>query len=247
MPRPSACDPNSYSLAGASSCTACPAGSTSASASSTCTCSDGYASAGTGASLVCTGPCFCWCHFMAHCHSHAMRRFVPSSRMRCGLFQQRRCGLRWYVRAAHPVLGRAASSHHAPHSLACLAGTYSAAIASSCSVCPSNSTSNAEATTCTCAAGFSSSGSGASLACTSTHRALLLWSRCAPSDPIHPTAGSLRRQHVQRRPGLGHLRGVPHWQHQQCRRHRVRVLAWLLDRRCGQHARLHGCAALVPR
>ena len=53
--RDAACTANTYSLNGASTCSACPTGSTSGAAASTCTCSAGYSTAGSGSSLVCSG------------------------------------------------------------------------------------------------------------------------------------------------------------------------------------------------
>jgi hypothetical protein len=51
---PPACGVDTYSSAGDTSCTACPAGSTSVEASASCSCTAGFALAGSGASLVCT-------------------------------------------------------------------------------------------------------------------------------------------------------------------------------------------------
>ena len=49
------CAANQYSvLAGSTSCTACPTGSTSSAGATTCTCSAGYATTGTGSTLSCT-------------------------------------------------------------------------------------------------------------------------------------------------------------------------------------------------
>ena len=53
------CPSNTYSpTAGATSCTACPAGSTSSAGSTGCTCSPGFSSSGSGVTLACTGTCF---------------------------------------------------------------------------------------------------------------------------------------------------------------------------------------------
>ena len=49
------CPANTYSVAGAVNCTACPTGSLSGSGASSCTCTSGYASSGSGTTLTCSG------------------------------------------------------------------------------------------------------------------------------------------------------------------------------------------------
>jgi hypothetical protein len=49
-----ACTAGTYSLAGDTSCTLCPSGSTSGAAASTCLCLPGFALTGSGVSLTCT-------------------------------------------------------------------------------------------------------------------------------------------------------------------------------------------------
>ena len=92
-----ACSNNTYSLAGASSCTSCPAGSVSGTAASICLCLPGYALSGsTAQTLTCTGA-----HaqslslaraLVAHSDGHRAPLFSPRS-LRCWLVQRQRCDL----------------------------------------------------------------------------------------------------------------------------------------------------------
>lgn len=116
---------------------------------------------------------------LADCPVGARMSFTrgPSQAARLGR-TPRTAGRVWVGLAAR---GRAPVHGHVPlmrrvcpHGLAlaggtaCLPGSYSGNLASTCSACPGNSGSATNSSTCSCNAGYSGSGTGASLACAGT-------------------------------------------------------------------------------
>ena len=202
-----ACLSGTYSTAGSSQCSACPAGSTSSGGASSCTCNAGYSSSGSGVTLTCTGkrsvrapslnmhdasvlmrsfhPAGKW-----GSHQHARRASMllpvpPAAAVRClstsaqsfpchivfpGNVIPRLClslhdgGAVGFARLTGSLLP---FLHlYARTQIACLPGSYSADLASTCTKCPDNSASTSNASTCTCSAGYAGAGLGAALTCT---------------------------------------------------------------------------------
>jgi len=180
LPPSPGCQANTYSAAGAASCTNCPAGGTSGSAASTCACSPGFSAAGTGASLVCTGastdglgrPRMRRTGWLTDCSvrwstagaPQPARRAAtacpePPVPVRSGAMRGRPNGS-----ADNDSLERACPARPRP---ACPAGSYSNAQASGCTNCPDNSASGGNAATCQCNAGYAGSGFADTFNCTS--------------------------------------------------------------------------------
>jgi hypothetical protein len=94
-----------------------------------------------------------------------------------------------------------------PRLSACLAGSYSLALAAVCSPCPTGSSSGPAAGTCTCLAGYASAGVGASLTCTRTSMQPPIRSRTGDTDPQE---GAARRASLCGRPVQSRRRHTVH-------------------------------------
>ena len=110
-----------------------------------------------------------------------LRSVAKTHSLPCWLVQRHRLDLRWYelersnvsirvngIPAPAPLtleLDGVARVRVRTHAV-CSPGTYSAAVASSCSSCPGYSSSSSNSSNCVCNTGYSASGSGSTLVCT---------------------------------------------------------------------------------
>jgi len=176
------CPINTFSVSsGATSCTACTAGSTSPAGSTTCTCSSGFSTSGAAASLACTGSsrARAWTPtllrltgvdvvafaFVSRASTACVAGTFSSSGIACSCASCVPAELGWVRAKASCPLGPWQNRVWVG-AAACLSGSFSPSQASTCTSCPSNSASSSSASTCACNAGYSGSGSGLSLACT---------------------------------------------------------------------------------